>query len=65
MGDIEERQYWDEYQEVYQQAIRETATEYAPWYVVPADNQWVSSGIVSQLMSGNPASAKLQLPETH
>jgi len=46
-SDFEERQHWDEYLEAYQDAIRATATEHAPWYVVPADNKWFTRLVVA------------------
>jgi PPK2 family polyphosphate:nucleotide phosphotransferase len=39
-NDVAERQYWDDYQAAYEKAIQATATPYAPWYVIPADNKW-------------------------
>ena len=39
-ADARERGYWDKYMEAYQDMIKGTATSYAPWYVVPADNKW-------------------------
>jgi PPK2 family polyphosphate:nucleotide phosphotransferase len=56
MADIEERGYWKDYQEAYEELIQETSTKHAPWYVVPADNKWysrlvVSAGIVETLES--------------
>lgn len=38
-GDLKERQHWDEYMQAYEQCIQETSTEFAPWYVIPADNK--------------------------
>jgi polyphosphate kinase 2 (PPK2 family) len=49
-ADVKERQCWDAYQEAYEDMIRHTATEFAPWYVVPADNKWYSRLIVSHAM---------------
>lgn len=46
MADIEERQYWDQYQDVYEEMIQHTATEDAPWHVVPADNKWFTRIVV-------------------
>ena len=46
-GDIGERQRWDEYQQAYEEMIRGTATEYAPWYVAPADNKWFTRLVVA------------------
>ena len=45
-ADIKERKYWNEYQDAYEKMIRQTATEYAPWVVVPADNKWFSRLLV-------------------
>jgi PPK2 family polyphosphate:nucleotide phosphotransferase len=46
-GDIAERAYWDDYMAAYEDMIRETSTDYAPWYVVPADHKHVAWLIVS------------------
>ena len=53
-ADIHEREYWDDYQKAYEDMIRHTATQHAPWYVIPADNKWfthlaVSAAIVETL----------------
>jgi PPK2 family polyphosphate:nucleotide phosphotransferase len=40
LGDVRERGHWDEYMEAYEDMIRATASEHAPWYVIPADNKW-------------------------
>ena len=45
-GDIAERQHWDAYQRAYQEAIAGTASEHAPWFVVPADHKWFSRFVV-------------------
>ncbi len=47
MADVAERRHWDAYQEAYEEAIRATATEAAPWYVVPADNKWFTRLVVA------------------
>jgi PPK2 family polyphosphate:nucleotide phosphotransferase len=54
MADIKERGFWKDYQEAYEEMIRNTATKEAPWYIVPADNKWytqliVGSAIISAL----------------
>jgi PPK2 family polyphosphate:nucleotide phosphotransferase len=54
MADIKERGFWKDYKEAYEEMVQRTATEHAPWYVVPADNKWfarliVASGIVEAL----------------
>jgi PPK2 family polyphosphate:nucleotide phosphotransferase len=49
-GDLEERKLWDPYIEAYDDLIRATATEEAPWYVVPADHKWFTRLVVAAAM---------------
>ena len=49
-SDFEERKYWDDYQEAFEIAINRTATEEAPWYVVPADHKWYMRYVVSEII---------------
>ncbi|AZO80564.1 MULTISPECIES: polyphosphate kinase 2 family protein [unclassified Bosea (in: a-proteobacteria)] len=58
-GDLAERKHWDAYQRFYEDAIANTATEHAPWHVVPADNKWftrllVAATIVERLEQLDP-----------
>ena len=41
-SDVRERQYWDDYQQAYSEMLSHTSTEWAPWYVLPADHKWVT-----------------------
>ena len=41
-SDVHERRYWDDYQQAFEQMLNHTSTEWAPWYVVPADHKWFS-----------------------
>jgi PPK2 family polyphosphate:nucleotide phosphotransferase len=45
-SDLTERDYWDEYESVYEETIAATAAPHAPWYVVPADNKWFTRLVV-------------------
>jgi PPK2 family polyphosphate:nucleotide phosphotransferase len=45
-ADVKERKCWNEYQDAYEKMIRNTASEQAPWIVVPADNKWFSRLLV-------------------
>ncbi|GAA4041262.1 PPK2 family polyphosphate kinase [Flavobacterium chungnamense] len=47
-GDLKERERWDDYMNYYEEAINKTATENAPWYVVPADDKGVARYIVAK-----------------
>jgi len=46
-ADVTERGHWDEYMEAYEDAIRHSASEHAPWFVVPADNKWFTRLVVA------------------
>jgi PPK2 family polyphosphate:nucleotide phosphotransferase len=46
-SDVHERTFWDDYMQVFEKAIRDTASKHAPWYVVPADNKWFTRIIVA------------------
>jgi polyphosphate kinase 2 (PPK2 family) len=47
MADVNERGFWNDYQEAYEEMIQNTAAKHAPWYVVPADNKWFTRLIVA------------------
>ncbi|MFA0815717.1 MAG: polyphosphate kinase 2 family protein [Anaerofustis sp.] len=49
-SDIEERKYWDDYQDAYEAAINETSTPICPWYVIPADKKWYSRYLISKIV---------------
>lgn len=62
-ADVKERQYWDKYMEAYEDMIRNTASENAPWFVVPADNKWYTRAIVAAAVIDALASLDLQFPK--
>jgi PPK2 family polyphosphate:nucleotide phosphotransferase len=62
-GDIHERQCWDDYQKAYEETISNTASEDAPWYVVPADNKWFTRLVVSAVLVDTLESLDLSYPE--
>jgi PPK2 family polyphosphate:nucleotide phosphotransferase len=47
LGDLHERERWNDYQDAYEEAIRHTASEHAPWVVVPADKKWFARWVVA------------------
>ncbi len=47
MADAKERNFWDDYQQAYQDMIQHTASDHAPWYVVPADHKWFTRLVVA------------------
>jgi len=62
-SDMAEREYWNEYQEAYEDLIRNTATKESPWYVVPADNKWFTRVVVAGAVVDTLASLNLAYPK--
>jgi polyphosphate kinase 2 (PPK2 family) len=62
-GDIHERRYWSDYQDAYEDMIRNTATKHAPWYVVPADNKWFTRLVISSVIVDTLESLDLTYPK--
>ncbi len=49
-GDLEERKLWDEYMEAYAAAMSKTSTEWAPWYIIPANAKWYRNYVISRIL---------------
>ena len=60
--DVRERAYWDEYIEAYEDCLTKTNTEWAPWYVIPADHKWVTRTIVASIMAQAIGDLRLEYP---
>ena len=61
-NDLKERDLWDKYMQAYQNAMRATSTDYAPWYVVPADSKTNRNLLISRLLLNALKSLKLAYP---
>jgi PPK2 family polyphosphate:nucleotide phosphotransferase len=46
-SDVKEREFWNDYMDAFEEAIRATASKHAPWFVVPADNKWFTRLVVA------------------
>jgi PPK2 family polyphosphate:nucleotide phosphotransferase len=64
-ADVSERQHWNEYMRCYEDMISNTATEEAPWYVVPADHKWFTRLIVADAITEALEGLKLRYPRVH
>jgi PPK2 family polyphosphate:nucleotide phosphotransferase len=62
-SDLQERQFWAQYMEAYEDMIRQTATKDAPWIVVPADNKWFTRVVVASAIIDALASLNLSYPK--
>ena len=61
--DVKERQFWDRYMESYEDAIINTSTRYAPWYVIPADRKWFMRAAVGDIIVGTLEQLNISYPE--
>jgi PPK2 family polyphosphate:nucleotide phosphotransferase len=62
-ADVTERAHWDAYMQAFEEAIAATSSEWAPWYVVPADNKWVARAVVADILTTTIRSLDLRYPE--
>ena len=61
-ADIKERKHWNDYQLAYEDALSNTSTDYAPWFIIPADNKWFSRLAITNIMYKQFESLKLEYP---
>lgn len=61
-SDVAERAYWKEYQKAFEDTLRETSTDYAPWYIVPSDHKWFARALVADVIVSTIASLDLKYP---
>ena len=64
LGDLEERKLWDNYMEAYEDVLSKTSTEYAPWYVVPANRKWYRDLVISSVLVETLEDLKMKYPES-
>lgn len=62
-GDVKEREFWDDYMQAYEQCINATATEKAPWYVIPADDKKNMRLMVGKIIAEEISKMNLSYPE--
>jgi PPK2 family polyphosphate:nucleotide phosphotransferase len=60
--DYKEREYWDDYQKAYEDAINNCSTDYAPWYTIPANRKWFRNLAISQILTETLESFKMSFP---
>ena len=61
--DAKERAFWDDYMKAYEDALGNTSTKNAPWYVIPADSKWFTRVAVSNIIIEKMESLNLQYPQ--
>jgi PPK2 family polyphosphate:nucleotide phosphotransferase len=63
VADAKERTYWNEYMKAYEDMLSATSTDYAPWYVVPADDKWFSRLCVTGIITEHFENLKFDYPK--
>ena len=61
-ADIEERAFWEDYQNAYETAISRTSTDYAPWYIIPANHKWFSRVAIGNIIVETLKDMDIQMP---
>ena len=64
-ADFKEREYWDQYEVAYEDALRRTSRKHAPWYVIPANQKWFRNFAISQILVDTIEDLHLQYPAPH
>jgi PPK2 family polyphosphate:nucleotide phosphotransferase len=62
-SDVSERVRWDDYMDAYEDVLRRTSTEHAPWYVIPADHKWYMRAAVAEVVAQRLEQLDLRFPE--
>jgi PPK2 family polyphosphate:nucleotide phosphotransferase len=62
-GDLDERESWKDYQRAYEDALEKTSTEWAPWYVVPANQKWYRNYVVGSIVADTLKGLRMKFPE--
>ena len=63
LGDLAEREKWNDYQSAYQDALNATSSQHAPWYIVPADRKWVRDVYVASVLVNALNQLGMQYPD--
>jgi PPK2 family polyphosphate:nucleotide phosphotransferase len=63
MGDLDERKLWDKYRAAFEEMLTETSTSYAPWYLVPANRNWLRNVAISEIVADAIEELNPQYPE--
>lgn len=64
-SDYSEREYWDDYVAAYEEALSQTSTDEAPWFVIPSNNKWFRDLAISQIICDTLDEMELSLPPTN
>ncbi len=63
LGDLNDRKFWDEYMRAYEDVLNKTSTDYAPWYIVPANHKWYRDFVISRVLVETLEGLRMKFPE--
>jgi PPK2 family polyphosphate:nucleotide phosphotransferase len=63
LGDLQERKRWQDYMQAYEDMLNKTSTDYAPWYIVPANHKWFRDLVISSTLVETLEGLKMKFPE--
>ena len=63
MGDLKERERWDDYMAAFEDALTKCSTPWAPWYMIPSNKKWYRNLAVSTIITETMQSMDLQFPK--
>jgi PPK2 family polyphosphate:nucleotide phosphotransferase len=63
LGDLEDRQHWDDFTRAYRDILEETSTKWAPWYMVPGDDKKVRNWLISRTIASTLNDLDLKYPD--
>ena len=62
LGDLQERKFWPEYMQAYEDVLSKTSRNYAPWYIVPANRKWFRDLVISSVLVDTLEGLKMKYP---
>jgi PPK2 family polyphosphate:nucleotide phosphotransferase len=62
LTDLSERSKWKDYMEAYEDMLNQTSTQWAPWYIIPADKKWVTHALISEIIVSQIKQLNLKYP---
>lgn len=63
LGDLDVRKQWDDYMKAYEEMLEKTSTDYAPWYIIPANRKWYRNIVISKIIIKTLENLKMKFPE--
>lgn len=63
VGDLKERELWADYMRAYEDALNETSTSWAPWYIVPANRKWYRNLVIAETIVQTLRDLNMQFPQ--